>query len=122
MSNILQELFHSRRLFAFAEASESIEKSEPELAAASASNSQTHPQAAASLGNGSAYPGRSGRQPKYVTPVDELDNSDVESAQVSHHPRACQLPSTQCSFITCVKLMYIFPQEINVSNFSDSGF
>ena len=28
----------------------------------------------------------SGRRPKYVTPVDELDNSDVESAQVNISP------------------------------------
>ena len=28
----------------------------------------------------------SGRRPKYVTPVDELDNSDVESAQVRTLP------------------------------------
>ena len=28
----------------------------------------------------------SGRRPKYVTPVDELDNSDVESAQVNLSP------------------------------------
>ena len=35
----------------------------------------------------------SGRRPKYVTPVDELDNSDVESAQV----RTLLLPSMRSS-------------------------
>ena len=37
----------------------------------------------------------SGRRPKYVTPVDELDNSDVESAQVNLSPFGHPLGSLQ---------------------------